>query len=65
VKRFNLLLLLFPILLSAEEMYLLKEDFDASKKYAKLSLEKLSILEWIVQSEPERISRLQELADKN
>lgn len=47
------------------EMYLLKEDFEASKKYAKLSLEKLSMLEWVVQSEPLRISRLQELTDKN
>jgi len=47
------------------EMYLLKEDFETSKKYAKLGLEKLSMLEWVVQSEPERISRLQELTDKN
>lgn len=38
------------------EMYLLKEDFEASKKYAKLGLEKLSMLEWVVQSEPLRIS---------
>lgn len=44
------------------EMYLLKEDLEASKKYAKLGLGKLSLLEWVMQSEPDRISRLKELA---
>lgn len=43
------------------EIYLLKGDANGSKNYAKLGFEKLSTLEWVVQSEPERIARLKEL----